>query len=480
MNRTRSRIWALIAISTTGVALSALLPLQPECSQFKEENFEVTWCQGLVAQAKVIKPAVQPKAASKSKSSSGPSTPEAGVKLLMGILQRIGNEPQLAFQAANKQQQQIAQQQIAQQQENSNLANLFANQADVGKLIRPQQKNTAGKTQTISQMIALAPKMKEKAIAIDEAKARVSMEESAAAEAPMDAKEKSDSLQSSAAGSFAYQSAPGKGEGWQRLNTSVTKLAKLSSAISGIQDWRNEAESQQTRGFAPGNVGNIAEYGNKKLLVTSNPAASGISPPAPMSTHKSEALRDEEGDSDTTALKLKEPGLYRNFREYGTNRRQDRIADKDAPRQIAYIPPSLVPGVPGLHLGASQSDAMEFMASRGSVSQTMVKGWKVLSLQEHKGKTVLQAYVRNGIVEAFRIFNKSYVPPRIGINLDSSLRQMKRKFGEPAFILKEPGEVNEMGVKNYVYPVTQVCFQLARPNEDKDPEVQSLLLFRFL
>ncbi|MBX9692292.1 MAG: hypothetical protein K2Z81_07915, partial [Cyanobacteria bacterium] len=106
-----------------------------------------------------------------------------------------------------------------------------------------------------------------------------------------------------------------------------------------------------------------------------------------------------------------------------------------------------------------------------------VKGWKVLSLQEDKGRTVLQVYVRNGIVEACRIFDKSYVPTRIGINLDSSLRQMKRKFGEPAFML---GEVGERGVKNYVYPVSQVCFQLARPKDDKDPEVQSLLLFRFL
>jgi len=34
--------------------------------------------------------------------------------------------------------------------------------------------------------------------------------------------------------------------------------------------------------------------------------------------------------------------------------------------------------------------------------------------------------------------------------------------------------------KNYVYPISQVSFQLSRPNASSAPQVLSMLLFKFL
>jgi len=82
------------------------------------------------------------------------------------------------------------------------------------------------------------------------------------------------------------------------------------------------------------------------------------------------------------------------------------------------------------------------------------------------------------------VFDPKYVPASLGINISDNLAAMKQKFGEPSFILEEP---NVKNAKNYVYPVSQISFQLARPLQDKSksqiqskPQILSLMLFRFL
>ncbi|MGC5184045.1 hypothetical protein ACPXBI_28750, partial [Escherichia coli] len=57
---------------------------------------------------------------------------------------------------------------------------------------------------------------------------------------------------------------------------------------------------------------------------------------------------------------------------------------------------------------------------------------------------------------------------------------IKEKFGEPAFILPEPagGRSIEAG-KNYIYPISQVSFALARSHDKAKPapQVVSMLIF---
>ncbi|MBP6746379.1 hypothetical protein KA344_14170 [bacterium] len=154
--------------------------------------------------------------------------------------------------------------------------------------------------------------------------------------------------------------------------------------------------------------------------------------------------------------------------------------------QIAFLPPSTVHGINGLPLGATEADTAKFFKNRGNLSRSFISGWKVWTLLDQQQNPILQVYLRNGRTEAFRIFNQSYVPAGLGVAINDELPSMKGKFGEPAFILEEPGikpqlasQQSAMVAKNYVYPVSQVSFQLVRSGPNS-PQIHSLLLFRYL
>ncbi len=153
-----------------------------------------------------------------------------------------------------------------------------------------------------------------------------------------------------------------------------------------------------------------------------------------------------------------------------------------APLQIAFLPPSTVHGINGLPLGATEADTAKFFKNRGNLSRSFISGWKVWTLLDLQQNPILQVYLRNGRTEAFRIFNQSYVPAGLGVAINDELPSMKGKFGEPAFILEEPGmkpQTANILAKNYVYPVSQVSFQLVRKGPTS-PQIHSLLLFRYL
>lgn len=157
-----------------------------------------------------------------------------------------------------------------------------------------------------------------------------------------------------------------------------------------------------------------------------------------------------------------------------------------SPLQVAFLPPSTVHGINGLPLGASEADTAKFFKNRGNLSRSFISGWKVWTLLDGQQTPILQVYLRNGRTEAFRIFNQSYVPAGLGVAINDELPSMKGKFGEPSFILEEPGikpqaaaQSATIVAKNYVYPVSQVSFQLVR-NGPSSPHIHSLLLFRYL
>lgn len=150
-----------------------------------------------------------------------------------------------------------------------------------------------------------------------------------------------------------------------------------------------------------------------------------------------------------------------------------------APLQIAFLPPNTVHGLNGLPLGASEEEVDRFLKNKGSLSKAAVSGWKIWTLSDNKQNPLIQVYMRSGRAEAYRIYNQSYVPAGLGLALCDELSAMKSKFGEPAFILEEPG-VRSVTAKNYVYPVSQVSFQLVRTGAGSAPQILSLMLFRYL
>jgi hypothetical protein len=157
-----------------------------------------------------------------------------------------------------------------------------------------------------------------------------------------------------------------------------------------------------------------------------------------------------------------------------------------SPLQVAFLPPSTVHGINGLPLGASEAETAKFFKNRGNLSRSFISGWKVWTLLDGQQTPILQVYLRNGRTEAFRIFNQSYVPAGLGVAINDELPSMKGKFGEPSFILEEPGIKPQLAAqsativaKNYVYPVSQVSFQLVRTGPSS-PHINSLLLFRYL
>ena len=145
---------------------------------------------------------------------------------------------------------------------------------------------------------------------------------------------------------------------------------------------------------------------------------------------------------------------------------------------IALLPPNVVTGIPLVRLGISQNQAHTALAAMGSMKQDKVSKWTVWSWQRPQSKiaTALQLYIRNntGLLDAMRIFDRSLIAPDFGVSLGDNLARVKEKFGEPAFILQEP--VPGAG-QNYIYPISQVGFQMARPSPDEQPRVVSILIF---
>ena len=159
-------------------------------------------------------------------------------------------------------------------------------------------------------------------------------------------------------------------------------------------------------------------------------------------------------------------------------------ADYDAsPRsgakdKLALLPPNVVTGIPlgNVSLGKSEAQVISSLGAIGKLTQRKVKNWTVYSWAKvpGDGSDALQLYFRHGMLDAIRIFDSSLVGTDFGVSPGDRLEEVKERFGEPSFLLAEPGSMS--GGKNYIYPISQVAFQLARTS-DSSPQVVSVLIF---
>lgn len=179
----------------------------------------------------------------------------------------------------------------------------------------------------------------------------------------------------------------------------------------------------------------------------------------------------------------KKPGFWQDRDSFEQNKQDlsDSYARKELKTLggrdvIALLPPNVVTGIPLVRLGISEAQASSALTDIGSMKQQKVNNWTVWSWQRPQAKngTSLQLYMRHGLLDAMRIFEPSLIASDFGVSLGDSLATVKEKFGEPAFILSEP---TPGAGQNYIYPISQVGFQLARPAPDQSPRVVSVLIF---
>ncbi len=145
--------------------------------------------------------------------------------------------------------------------------------------------------------------------------------------------------------------------------------------------------------------------------------------------------------------------------------------------EIALLPPNVITGIPLVRLGSSAFDANKALTSvKGNkLKQQSIGGWTVYVLHKaNSADPAMQIYVRHGLVEALRIFDNAFIAPDFGVQLNDDVSTVKAKFGEPAFMQDEP---ECPAAKNYVYPISQVSFELTRANNAPTPKVVSVLIF---
>jgi hypothetical protein len=158
---------------------------------------------------------------------------------------------------------------------------------------------------------------------------------------------------------------------------------------------------------------------------------------------------------------------------------------------IAMVPPRVVNGIQAIELGNSAKEVRQAIASLGQISKQHIDDWTVWSVQKpgqkadsgaqskqessyESGKCRLQIFMQAGIVEAIRVFDRSLLRPDLGVSLGDELALVKRRFGEPAFILAEP----ELKMsQNYIYPINQLGLQLERAKDEEGPRIVSVLIF---
>ncbi len=153
------------------------------------------------------------------------------------------------------------------------------------------------------------------------------------------------------------------------------------------------------------------------------------------------------------------------------------MKQKNDSLDIALLPPTLIRGIPLLSLGDSQQKILKAVAEQKNlvVKQEPVHGWLVYSVYKNRSpESSVQVFLRQGMVEAIRVFDSSFLRPDFDIRLGDDLFKVKEKFGEPAFILAEK---RIKLTQNYIYPLNQVGFQFSRPISNESPKLESMLIF---
>lgn len=470
---------------------------------------------------------------------------ESGIKLLMGIFSRLGSEPQLALKNELRSQEAVVAQATKEAQfaaaASSNTDPALAIRPQSSRRLTVGRA-VMNKTIPVEPMtIAMAKKADNRFVAADEGAAGNFKDQAGAAggleqvNIPVLAQTESDlkarqkpQLQgiSYLAGSTTSNIIPNQDK------THLRELSQADDARAKVENKRSrDKEEESEQGYngiirpteQPGLFKYVREHSKDLPKEAPAPAAS---PPtaAELGRERMDELQAlpppvvASAKSVRGSLQHAQTGWYKSKREYtepaasagmrstasgvtvvgalGTASRfnlaqgkltKQTVAAKPGivppPPVIAFLPPSTIRGITGLPLGSSDAETAAFLKGKGQVKATSSQGWKVYTLTDKYGATALQAYLRNGRIEAMRVFSGPYLPVNLGVTIEDELSNMKSKFGEPSFILDEPkiGQTGAaMPAKNYIYPLSQVGFQLARPQGGGAPKVLSVLLFKYL
>jgi hypothetical protein len=142
---------------------------------------------------------------------------------------------------------------------------------------------------------------------------------------------------------------------------------------------------------------------------------------------------------------------------------------------IAILPPTVITGIPLIRLGNSEKEVAKAVSCFKQMGKESIHGWSVLSVcKPDCHDCAIQIFMRHGMVDAIRIFDSSFLRPDLGVNLGDGIAAVKEKFGEPSFILSDPSAVP---TQNYIYPISQIGFQLSRSKEDEPPKIVSMIVF---
>lgn len=142
---------------------------------------------------------------------------------------------------------------------------------------------------------------------------------------------------------------------------------------------------------------------------------------------------------------------------------------------VALLPVTKFVGIPQIRLGTSEAEALAVAVQLGTVRRESIKGWSVWSITKGKGKqTSLQFFLRAGNLDAIRVLDPIFWDSEHGLTVGTGLPDVKRQLGEPAFIISNNASPS---AQNYVYPISQVDFQLKRSVDDDVPKIVSILLF---
>jgi hypothetical protein len=222
----------------------------------------------------------------------------------------------------------------------------------------------------------------------------------------------------------------------------------------------------------------VAQYSGPQLMKDARQMAAA--PAAPVSSAVS---RDDEFAADSPApsaspyvsnysngQSLKnDPSFYKYTREYGD-------AGKSRPL-VAMNAPNVINGIPLVRLGALAPEAESMLRSTYAIREQQVEGWTVCTgTKPRSSETAVQLYIKHGMVEAMRVFDPNLIAGELGVRLGDNVQALKSRFGEPAFLIREPSSNSAAG-QNYVYPISQVSFQLSRVGRTAPPTVVSVLIF---
>lgn len=256
--------------------------------------------------------------------------------------------------------------------------------------------------------------------------------------------------------------------------TSLLKAKSSSTAARRAMDERqygNEGQSFSQTGvvaIVPSQMQNSTANGRlMKTYVQEN--RGGRRPPS-STVGIWEPEGKDSGAANTVVQSEDSSDAFTSSFEWSGTKKQ--ASDRDL---IALLPPNVVTGIPLIRLGISEAQASSALAQIGKMKVEQVSNWKVWTWSKPAEKdAALQLYVRHGLLDAMRIFDRSLIGSDFGVTLGDDLSKVKEKFGEPAFMVQEP---SPGAGQNYIYPISQVGFQIARQGPDQQPRVVSVLIF---